>query len=130
MTPDLVVVEEAIAEDKVRDMARRRYSDLPREVLESDHFEVRTDSAQWCNHIQPAIRCAAGYRDHGRGTWTVNGPIALVLDGEEGDSPAAAESSSARDFAEWLFRVYHDTAHRQYERQRNDYLADQKETEA
>jgi|AKVG01.1.fsa_nt_gi hypothetical protein len=127
MTADIVVVEEAESKDKVEAMARRRYSDLPDVVLRAADFEVRTDGAEWCNHIAPMIRCLAGYRDNSRGTWTHNGDIALIADGDEMDTPADAVVMSAADYHKELMDVFMAEAYRQWQRQRNDYLAEHKE---
>jgi hypothetical protein len=130
MTADIIVVEEAESKDQVEAMARRRYSDIPPTALAADRFDVRTDGAEWANHIAPTIRCIAGHRDNGYGTWTHDGQIALIPDGNELDTPAEAETLKASQYAQELHRVYRDTAHEEYSRQRQNYLADQKETEA
>jgi hypothetical protein len=128
MTAEIIVVEEAESKDKVEAMARRRYSDIPPLALESGEFRVRTDGSEWANHIAPTIRCVAGHRDNGTGCWTHDGQIALIADGDELDTPAEAETLTASQYAQELHRVYRDTAHEEYSRQRQNYLADHKET--
>jgi hypothetical protein len=130
MTAEIIVIEEAESKDRVEAMARRRYSDIPPVALESGDFRIRTESAKFINHIAPTIRCIAGYRDNGHGTWGHDGDIALIADGDEMDTPAEAETLTASQYAQELHRVYRDTAHEEYSRQRKNYLADQKETEA
>jgi hypothetical protein len=129
MTADIIVVEEAESKDQVEAMARRRYSDIPPIALESGDFRVRTDGSEWANHIAPTIRCIAGHRDNGTGCWTHDGQIALIPDGDELDTPAEAETLTASQYAQELHRVYREEAYAQYERQRQNYLADQKETQ-
>lgn len=129
MTEDIIVVREAHALDEAEAMAQRRYSDLPREVVASEDFVVRTDGAEWANHIAPTLRCLAGYRDSGMGTWSVNGEIALIPDGCEQDRPSEALTLKASVFVSDVHKAYRETAYRQYEQQRQAYLADRGDTD-
>ena len=124
MTEDIIVVREAHALDEAEAMARRRYSDLPDVAVASDDFCVRTDGAEWANHIAPTLRCLAGYRDSGMGTWGVNGEIALIPDGCEDDRPSEATVMKASVFVSKVHQAYREAAYRQYRQQRQAYLAD------
>jgi hypothetical protein len=45
------------------------------------------------------------------------------------DTPAEAETLTASQYAQELQRVYREEAYAQYERQRQNYLADQADTD-
>jgi len=98
MSETIVVVEEAAALDDARARGRSRFAGLDPDVAADADPSRITDSAAWANHIAPTLRCLAGFRDAGYGTWQVDGPIALVADGDEGDEPADAEIVQAGDF--------------------------------
>jgi len=98
MTDDIIVVREAEAKGEAYSRGYDRFSGMEADLAADTDPSRITDSAVWTNHIAPTLRCMAGFRDAGFGTWQVDGPIALVADGDEGDEPADAEIIQAGDF--------------------------------
>jgi hypothetical protein len=91
MADTIPVVEEATALDEAYAMGRRRFEGI--ELDDPEDFDLGPfyDSASYCNHVLPSLRCLAGYDDRGHGTWTERREIALIPDGNEMDHPADAE---------------------------------------
>jgi len=111
MTETIVVVEEAEALAHAYGRGYDRFAGIDADVAADTDPSRITDSAAWANHIAPTLRCTAGYRDSGYGTWQVNGSIALVEDGDEGDHPADAVVMDAADFHREVVEAWYDGAY-------------------
>ena len=98
MIDDIVVVTEAEALGEAYTRGYDRFSGMDAEIAEDVDPAYFTDSAAWANHVLPTLRCMSGYRDRGRGTYQVDGTIALIRDGDELDEPADADVILASDF--------------------------------
>lgn len=111
MTQDIVVVTEAEALSEAYTRGYDRFSGMDAEIAEDVDPAYFTDSAAWANHVLPTLRCMSGYRDSGMGTWQVDGEVAVIQDGDEGDEPAGATTMLASDFQDrvvdaWYNGVY------------------------
>jgi len=115
MTQDIVVVEEARSKDEAEAMGFRRFEGMEIPAPHVDPVEPFHDSAQWANHVLPTLRCMAGYRDSGHGTWQIGGGIALIEDGEESDQPADAVKMQAGNYLGELVDAWHQGAYRAVE---------------
>jgi len=111
MSETIVVVEEAAALDDARARGRSRFAGLDPEIAADTDPSRITDSAAWANHIAPTLRCLAGFRDDGYGTWQVDGEIALIADGDESDNPADAELMPASAFHRHVVDEWYEGAY-------------------
>jgi hypothetical protein len=90
MTENITVVCECDAHDEAHSMGYRRFADMAAaEIVESWPIEYTTHGS-WDRHIEPTLRCIAGYGDRGHGTYQQRQEIALIQDGDESDHPADA----------------------------------------
>jgi len=115
MTQDIVVVEEAWSKDEAEAMGHRRFRGMEIPAPHVDPVEPFHDSAQWANHVLPTLRCMAGFRDSGHGTWQIGGEIALIEDGDESDQPADAVKMQAGNYLGELVDAWHQGAYRAVE---------------
>jgi hypothetical protein len=111
MTETITVVEEATALDDAYGRGYSRFSGLDPRVAEDAEPARITDSAAWANHIAPTLRCMAGFRDGGHGTWQIDGDIALIVDGDESDHPADAEVIQASMFHQDVIDAWYEGAY-------------------
>jgi len=90
MTENITVVCECDAHDEAHSMGYRRFADITAaEIVESWPIHY-TEHGSWDRHIEPTLRCLAGYGDRGHGTYQQRQEIALIQDGDESDHPADA----------------------------------------
>lgn len=111
MSETITVVEEARALDDAYTRGYERFSGMDSEIAADADPSRITDSAAWANHIAPTLRCLAGYSDGGYGTWQIDGDIALIVDGDEGDHPAEAEVMEASTFHREVVDAWYDGAY-------------------
>ena len=90
MTKDITVVCEVDAKDEARSMGYRRYADMPAADIVAAWPVHYTEHGSWDRHIEPTLRCLAGYGDRGHGTYQYRQDVALIQDGDEADMPTDA----------------------------------------
>jgi len=90
MSEDITVVCECDVLDEARSMGYRRYADMPAADIVAAWPVHYTEHGSWDRHIEPTLRCLAGYEDRGHGTYQYRQEIALIQDGDEADMPTDA----------------------------------------
>jgi len=105
MTEYITVVCECDAHDEARSMGYRRYADMAAaEIVAAWPIEYARHGS-WDSHIEPTLRCLAGYGDNGYGTYQQRQDVGLIEDGDESDHPADAVVLSSS----WVFDRLVDT---------------------
>jgi hypothetical protein len=111
MTEDITVVCECDAKDEARSMGYRRYADMTaKEIIESWPIHY-TEHGSWDSHIEPTLRCLAGYDDAGYGTYQQRQEVALIEDGDEADMPTDAVVLSSSWVLDELVDAWYSGAH-------------------
>jgi len=111
MTEDITVVCEVDAQDEARSMGYRRYADMAAgEIVAAWPIEYASHGS-WDRHIEPTLRCLAGYDDRGHGTYQYRQEVALIQDGDEADMPADATILDSSHLLDDLIVSWQDGAH-------------------
>jgi len=111
MTEEITVVCECDAKDESRSMGYRRYADMTaKEIVESWPIEYTTHGS-WDSHIEPTLRCLAGYDDAGYGTYQQRQEVALIRDGDESDHPADALLIDSMHLLDEITDAWYNGAH-------------------
>lgn len=112
MTDNITVVRETHALDEAWEMGYERFSGIDPELAADVDPSRITDSAAWANHIAPTLRCLAGHRDSGYGTWTEDGQIALIPVGNEDDRPTDGVVTTASEFHRSVVDTWYNGAYK------------------
>jgi hypothetical protein len=111
MTEEITVVCECDAHDEAFSMGYRRYADMTaKEIVESWPIHY-TEHGSWDSHIEPTLRCLAGYDDAGYGTYQQRQEVALIEDGNEADMPADAMVLNSGHILDELTNSWQNGAH-------------------
>jgi len=90
MSDTITVVCEVDAKDEAHSMGYRRFADMTApEIVEAWPIPYQ-EHGSWHRHIEPTLRCLAGYGDSGYGTYQQHQEVALIRDGDEADHPTDA----------------------------------------
>ena len=111
MTEDITVVCECDVLDEGRSMGYRRYADMPAADIVAAWPVHYTEHGSWDRHIEPTLRCLAGYEDRGHGTYQYRQEIALIQDGDEADMPTDAIILDSGHLLDDLIVSWQDGAH-------------------
>jgi hypothetical protein len=111
MSEDITVVCECDVLDEARSMGYRRYADMPAADIVAAWPVHYTEHGSWDRHIEPTLRCLAGYEDRGHGTYQYRQEIALIQDGDEADMPADAIILDSSHLLDDLIVSWQDGAH-------------------
>jgi hypothetical protein len=111
MTEEITVVCECDAKDEAFSMGYRRYADMPAaDIVEAWPIEYASHGS-WDRHIEPTLRCLAGYDDAGYGTYQQRQEVALIEDGDESDHPADAIILDSGHLLDHIVSSWRDGAH-------------------
>jgi hypothetical protein len=111
MTEEITVVCECDAKDEAEGMGYRRYADMPAADIVAAWPIYYTDHGSWDRHIEPTLRCIAGYGDRGHGTYHERQDIALIRDGDESDHPADALLINSAELLDEIIDAWQNGAH-------------------
>lgn len=103
----VVVIPETL-EEAYR-MGYNEFEDM--ENPEGEDFDIAPfhDSARYCNHILPKLRCMAGYRDNGHGTYQENGKVVTVEAPK--DRPMNGHETEAHRIFDEIVEAWHNGAY-------------------
>jgi hypothetical protein len=111
MTEDITVVCECDAKDEARSMGYRRFADMAADEIVAAWPIHYTEHGSWDRHIEPTLRCLAGYGDRGHGTYQERQEVALIQDGDESDMPADALILDSSHLLDDIIVSWQDGAH-------------------
>jgi len=111
MSEDITVVCECDVLDEARSMGYRRYADMPAADIVAAWPVHYTEHGSWDRHIEPTLRCLAGYEDRGHGTYQERQEIALIQDGDEADMPADAIILDSGHLLDDVIDAWHSGRH-------------------
>jgi len=111
MSEDITVVCECDVLDEARSMGYRRYADMPAADIVAAWPVHYTEHGSWDRHIEPTLRCLAGYGDRGHGTYQYRQDVALIQDGDEADMPTDAIILDSGHLLDDIIVSWQDGAH-------------------
>jgi len=112
MSDTITVVCECDAKDEARSMGYRRYADMDAAMIVEAWPIEYTTHGSWDSHIEPTLRCLAGYDDAGYGTYQQRQEVALIENGDESDHPAYAVILNSSHLLDELISTWQEGAHR------------------
>jgi len=111
MSEYITVVCECDALDEAHGMGYRRYADMRApEIVEAWPIPYQ-EHGSWDSHIEPTLRCLAGYGDAGYGTYQQRQEVALIRDGDEADHPTDALLIDSMHLLDEITDAWYNGAH-------------------
>lgn len=111
MTEYITVVCECDAKDEAEAMGYRRFADMTAGEIVAAWPIHYTEHGSWDRHIEPTLRCLAGYGDRGHGTYQERQEVALIRDGDESDHPADALLIDSGELLDEITDAWYNGAH-------------------
>jgi len=111
MTEEITVVCECDAKDEAHSMGYRRFADMDAGAIVEAWPIPYQEHGSWDSHIEPTLRCLAGYGDSGYGTYQQRQDVARIEDGDEADHPADAVVLSSSWVLDELVDAWYNGAH-------------------
>jgi hypothetical protein len=111
MSDTITVVCECDAKDEAHSMGYRRFADMAAADIVAAWPVHYTEHGSWDRHIEPTLRCLAGYDDAGYGTYQQRQEIALIRDGDESDHPADALLIDSMHLLDEITDAWYNGAH-------------------
>jgi len=111
MSDTITVVCEVDAKDEAHSMGYRRFADMDAGAIVEAWPVPYTEHGSWDRHIEPTLRCLAGYDDAGYGTYQQRQEVALIRDGDEADHPTDALLIDSMHLLDEITDAWYNGAH-------------------
>jgi len=111
MSEEITVVCEVDAKDEAHSMGYRRFADMDAGAIVEAWLIPYQEHGSWDTHIEPTLRCLAGYDDAGYGTYQQRQEVALIRDGDEADHPTDALLIDSMHLLDEITDAWYNGAH-------------------